>query len=203
MKLKTMLTRGALIAALLFMCHGAAAGQTPVLTSSTPSVNLSLNISESLTLNASTASAVFGAYNSAAGTASATPTITLTTAAILAPSHNALVVMGGFTSNGAALTGASGSIPASDIFASVNGGTAGACSNATPSIPGVSGATLPVGVGPVYCGPSGFIRTVSAGTLAAGGPFNYSDTVALSISGAPGLVPGNYTGTITFVAAVY
>jgi hypothetical protein len=186
--------RAALFLAIIAVFAVSANAQSIV--SATSSTSLSLTIAESLTVAATPSSINFTGYNAVAGTATASSPISVVTTGNLASGHAWLVTWGYLGSTTAALAGPS-NIPASDVFSSINGAAALACTyNANSSaqyVSGVvSGATCP-GVN----GPIGGQQNPPAGA------YTQTDTVALTLSGASALAPGTYTGTITFVAAAF
>lgn len=179
---------GLLAVAMMFVTLPANA-QT--VTSSTTATSLNLNISESLSVAATPASINFTGYNYTAGTATASAPISVVTTGNLAAGHTWVVTWAYLGSTTAALAGPQ-NIPASDVFASINGGAAVACtydaSGSGQYISGVvNGAVCPAANGPI-----GNQQNPPAGA------YTQTDTVALTLAGATALLPGSYVGSITF-----
>jgi hypothetical protein len=185
----------AIFLALALYVGAAHAQSSPTLTSANASTNLNLTIAESLTVSAP-ASVTFTGYNSAAGTASA-PVFSVVTTGNLAAGHANIQTFGWLGSATAALSGPA-SVPSSQIFASINGGTASACNQSgnlgtTYNVPGFVAGAVCSNVG----GALGFMITPPAGA------FTQTNTVLLTLQGATNLNPGSYTGVIVFQADTF
>jgi hypothetical protein len=200
MQIRKVLGRVALILALMFLIVATANAQSIV--SSTSQTSLNLSIGESLTVSATPASINFNNYSLGAGTATASSPISVVTTGNLAPGHAWVVTWGYLSSPTAALSGPS-NIPSSDVFAAIDGGAATACTNASAGsaqyIAGVvSGATCASQVGAAGGnGPIGAQQNPPAGA------YSQTDSIVLSLSGASNLLPGTYSGVITFVAGAF
>jgi hypothetical protein len=166
-----------LAALLVFTLSGAPAFAQ--VTSNLATVNLSMNIGETFTLAASPANISF-TYSSGAATASGPITVTSSWGLTHAANHT-IVIDAFFTTPSAALSGPA-NIPASSVFASVDGAAAVACSG-TEGNPNMPFATAG-GVCPHV------LANATEPDLGSS-----SDTVLLSLSGLSG-APGNYTGTL-------
>lgn len=149
------------------------------------SVSLSLNVGETLSVLATPANISFTYSN---GVATASGPISVQTSWSLAASRNSLFTYAYFaTSTG--LTDGNVIIPASKVFASIDGGAAAACSltSADPNI-GAGAGLCPT----VYSVPSGIGATTPIGT--------HTDSVLLSIPAAGALEVGQYNGTLQLMA---
>jgi hypothetical protein len=173
------------LAAMLFAVLPAQAGAQT--NSNAAAVSLSMSVQESITVTATPASVVFTYSPAAGGTATASAPIAWTTTAQLGSGHTFLATYAFFASSTAALTNGSQSIPASEVFAAMNGGTAAACT-ASVSPPNDLG-------GGAYCG-----SNIAYTATPAAGQTTQSGTALLSLANLGNLVPGSYTGTLTFQA---
>jgi hypothetical protein len=168
-----------------------AAAQGSTINSNAGSVALSMTVGESLSVSATPATISFTPSGSAA---TASGAITVTTSWQLAATRSQLYTVAYFSTPTSALVNGSSVIPASDIFASVDSGTAAAC----------NGTSLPMsglGISGGMCGTSGII--FNGGSQLSGGTFtgSHNDTILLSMQGLPALNAGTYSGTLTIVAA--
>jgi hypothetical protein len=186
--------RAALFIAIVSLFAVSVNAQT--ITSATSSTALNLTIGESLTVAATPSSINFTGYNYAAGTATASAPISVVTSGNFSTGHTYVVTWAYLGSTTAALAGPA-NVSAADVFASVNGAAATPCSyDASSSAQYVSGV-LSGAVCPGVNGPIGGQPNPPAGI------YSQTDTVALTLAGATNLVPGTYSGTITFVAAAF
>jgi hypothetical protein len=193
MKLKNMLTRGAVIAlALVLMGAPLAVAGPPTVQSSVGQTTLNLTVTESLTITPSLASVNFASYSPSLGTATAPP-ITVVTTGFLAGGHTSVQSFAWLGSSTAALSGPS-AIPSSDVFVIVDGSTSAACTM-TPV------AIVPGSVSGAFCGQTG--GSLSYMLNPPAGSYTATDTVTLSLAGATNLTPGSYTGTLFFEADAY
>jgi hypothetical protein len=168
---------------LLLFGPGLAEAQATALNSNQGSVALSLTVSESLTVSATPATITFSAPSGGASTASGPISVTTSWNGTGRTSISTVVW---FNTSGLALTGPSAIAP-SNVFASINSGTATACTQATPSP--VTG----IGLTGQFC-PIVFTQNLppQVGT--------HTDTILLSMSGLPALAAGTYTGTLNIEA---
>jgi hypothetical protein len=179
-----------------FLCMGlllflpASSAMATVVTSQAQPVAISLNVSESITLSCTPASITM-TYNTN-GTATASGPIACTTAWNLANGHTGRGLFAWFSDPNAGLTSALGSIPTSEIFASVNGGSSLACNQTPNQIPsgGVIGAFCGTGTGQIS-------------NLQNIGTNPQTDTILLSMQGLGTLPPANFTGTLNFFAEAF
>ncbi len=175
---KVILVAGALSLSFLFVPQSQA--QT---NSNAAAVTMTFAVDNSLTVAATPGSIVFTSTDSKNATASA-PISVVTSWNLAAGGHNVFTVAY-FASTTAALTDGTLNIPASDVFASINSGTAGACTLANVNVAaGTAGAICPQIFG-------------GTGVTAQG---THSDTLLLSLSSATDFPAANYAGTITISA---
>jgi hypothetical protein len=172
------------------------------LTSNQANVNLSMTISESVTLSATPANISFTYSPSGGGTATASGPITVVTTANLASGHTVLMVFGWLSSTTAALAGPS-NIPSSEVFANTTGNGIYAGGGTVPCT-GESENAGAVGVDGSQCGSIGGVQDILDGnrTISAGGVFTLNDSVTLSLANLGPLAAGSYSGTINFQAEV-
>ncbi len=95
-----------------------------------------------------------------------------------------------YFSAGQALTFGSNSISTSNVFASINSGAAGACTQVIAAPSGNQSNGCPM----IYSVASGIGSSAPTGTN--------SSTVLLSMAGLGNLAPGTYNGTLNLVAVV-
>lgn len=170
----------AILTLLLSFGPGLAEGQATQLNGPPASVSLTMTISESITVSVTPTAITF---TNAGTTATASGPISVVTSWNVAAGRTAIDTVASLTSITAALTGPT-VIPASSVFASINNGTATACTLA--SINSVVG----VGVSGALC-PDVFHTTPSAGSG------SHTDTILLSLSGLAAPLPsGTWTGTL-------
>ena len=152
-------------------------------TSNAAAVTMTFAVNNSLTVAATPASIVFTATDSKHATASAP--IAVVTSWNLATGGGNVFTVAYFASSTAALTDGVLNIPASDVFAAINGGTAGACTLSNVNVAaGNAGAICPQ----IYGG----IGIAAQGT--------HSDNILLSLSSATDFPAASYAGTITISA---
>jgi hypothetical protein len=173
------------VAALILGMSVAAQAQ---LNSNTATVNLSLTVGESLTVSASpaTISFVYSAANG--GSAAASGPISLVTTAFIGGEYHNITVYGWLSSPSAALTGPS-NIPAAEVFSQVNNFSMNTCTQSNGDGIGVAGAGCP-----------GKNVVLDALPVSAAGTYTLTDTVNLSLANLGALLPGTWTGVITFEA---
>jgi len=186
------------LAVLLFMAIPAQAQ----IQSNQASVNLSMTISESLTISATPANISFTYNPASGGTATASGPITVVTSANLASGHTILQVFGWLSSTTAALSGPS-NIPSSEVFANTTGNGQYANGGNVPCTGESEGAGA-LGVDGAQCGSVLGTQDMLDGTraIAAGGAFTVNDSVVLSLANLGPLAAGSYAGTINFEAQV-
>ena len=160
------------------------AAQSPAqTTSNAAAVSLTFAVASSLTVAATPSSIVFTRTNSRNATASAT--IAVVTSWNLAVGGGNVFTVAYFATIAAALTDGTLNIPASDVFASINGGTAAACTLANVNVAaGNPGAICPQIFGGI-------------GVTAQG---SHSDSILLSLISPTDFPVTSYTGTITISA---
>jgi hypothetical protein len=154
-------------------------------TSNAAAVSITFAVNSSLTVAASPGSIVFTSTDSKHATASAP--ITVVTSWSLATGGGNVFTVAYFASIAAALTDGTLNIPASDVFASINSGTAAACTQANVNVAaGNPGAICPQ----IFGG----IGVTAQGT--------HSDNLLLSLTSPTAFAASNggYAGTITISA---
>jgi hypothetical protein len=152
-------------------------------TSNTAAVTMSFAVESSLTVAASPSSIVFTPTDARHATASAP--IAVTTSWNLAVGGGNVFTVAYFSTNTAALTDGTLNIPTSNVLASVNSGTAAACTRADVNV----AAANPGGICPeIFAG----IGVTAQGT--------HSDTILLSLSSGADIPAATYAGTITISA---
>lgn len=154
--------------------------------SSTSTVQLSYIVGESLTVSGAPPTLTF-----AGAPTPATGALTITTSWVLSAARTRIDVNLFFATPTAALTdGASNNIPASQVFANINGSAFTACNtNPAPAVAGVAttGGTCNVGYGAVI--------------TAANRTSSHSDAFILQLQGLSSSLPaGTYTGQLNIVA---
>src|SRR6266853_4350124 len=166
------------LAVMMSFGPGLAEAQAVSLNSAPTTVTLSLTVSESLSVSATPANITF-TYNAGAATASGPISVTTSWNGT---SRTSISTVAWFATGGSALSGPS-AIPPSDVFASINGGTATACTQATPS------PVTAIGLTGQFC-PLVFTQNLppQVGT--------HTDSILLSLAGLPALAAGTYTGTL-------
>ena len=148
--------------------------------SNAAAVTMSFAVESSLTVAASPSSIVFSPTDARHATASAP--IAVTTSWNLAVGGGNVFTVAYFSTNTAALTNGTLNIPTSNILASINGGTATACTRADVNV----AAANPGGICPeIFAG----IGVTAQGT--------HSDTILLSLSSGTDFPAASYAGTIT------
>ncbi|HXA78716.1 MAG TPA: hypothetical protein VNV41_16395 [Candidatus Acidoferrales bacterium] len=164
--------------------------QASNLVSNVPTVGLSMTVSETLSVSASPASITFTYASGGGGTATASGSISVTTNYSLAGTRGQLYTFEYFSSQTALTNGTGGNIPTTNVFASINGGTATACTGSAPVTyaPAAAGTVCPM----VFNGTS----------ILTGGTFvgTNTGTVLLSMSGLGAVNPGTYSGTLNIVS---
>jgi hypothetical protein len=142
---------------------------------------MSFNATDAVTVTASPATITFTSTDSEHATVSGP--ITIVTTWNLVAAGESIYTDAYFTSPTAALTGTNSNvIPASDLFASIDGRAASACNQTDPNVTAaVAGAT---------CSPVFF----EAGILQTG---TNTDTIVLSIVSGTAIPADSYTGTFT------
>ena len=152
-------------------------------TSNAAAVTMTFVVNGSMTVAATPSSIVFTPTDSKNATASAA--IAIVTSWNLAVGGGNVFTVAYFASIPAALTNGTLNIPASDVFASVNGGVAGACTLANVNVAaGNPGAICPQ----IFGG----IGIAAQGT--------HSDSLLLSLTSPTAFAVANYAGTITISA---
>ena len=154
-------------------------------TSNAAAVSMTFAVASSLTVTATPSSIVFTRTNSRNATASAP--ITVVTSWNLAVGGGNVFTVAYFGTIAAALTDGTLNIPSSDVFASINGGTAAACTLANVNV----AAANPGAICPQIFG--------GIGVTAQG---THSDSLLLSLSSTTAFPAstGGYAGTITISA---
>lgn len=153
-------------------------------TSNVATVGLSMTVGESITVSGTPVSITF---NPAGNGATASGPITVNTAYNFSQARRIWVVAY-FTTATAALTNGTFNIPSSQVFGSVDGGTAAACNQTEANVagsPAVAGA---------MCPDIGTLNPAASGTGSLP-----SHSLALSLTGGP-FPAGNYTGVLSVVA---
>jgi hypothetical protein len=151
--------------------------------SNAAAVTMSFAVESSLTVAASPSSIVFNATDARHATASAP--IAVTTSWNLAVGGGNIFTVAYFSTNTAALTNGTLNIPTSNILASINSGTATACTRADVNV----AAANPGGICPeIFAG----IGVSAQGT--------HSDNILLLLSSGTDFPVASYTGTITISA---
>ena len=152
-------------------------------TSNAAAVAMTFAVAGSMTVTATPGSIVFTPTDSKNATASAS--IAIVTSWNLAVGGGNVFTVAYFASIPAALTNGTLNIPASDVFASVNGGAATACTLANVNVAaGNPGAICPQ----IFGG----IGVAAQGT--------HSDSLLLSLTSPTAFAVANYAGTITISA---
>ncbi len=146
-------------------------------------VNVSMNVTASVTLSCSPASLTF-TYDPVAATGTASGPITCASTWALDSSKSQFYTYVYVSSTTAALTNGSTNIPASDVFATINGGSTSPCTGTD----GTLGAVITPGT---LCGNFGWNFP---GTPLTGSGTN---TIVLSMANLPQLSAGTYTGVVT------
>jgi hypothetical protein len=151
-------------------------------TGNAAAVTMTFAVNSSLTVAATPGSIVFSSTDSKDATASAP--ITVVTSWNLATGGGNVFTVAYFASIAAALTNGTLNIPASDVFASINGGTATACTLANVNV----AAANPGAICPQIFG--------GIGVTAQG---THSDSLLLSLTSATPFAASasSYAGTIT------
>src|SRR5580704_5683365 len=171
-----------LFAALTLSLFSAAQSQAQTY-SNTAAVSMTFTVNSSLTVSASPSDIAFLATDSSHATANG-PIDVITSWNFAVISKNVFTVAY-FESPAAALTGGTYNIPASDVFASINGGTATACNRADVNVAaGTPGAICQE----IFAG---------IGMAAQGAP---EDQILLSLTSLTPFPVANYAGTITISA---
>jgi hypothetical protein len=151
--------------------------------SNAAAVTMSFAVESSLTVAASPSSIVFNPTDLRHATASAP--IAVTTSWNLAVGGGNIFTVAYFSTNTAALTNGTLNIPTSNVLASINSGTATACTRADVNV----AAGNPGGICPeIFAG----IGVSAQGT--------HSDSILLLLSSGTDFPVANYTGTITISA---
>ena len=151
--------------------------------SNTAAVTMSFAVESSLTVAASPSSIVFNPTDARHATASVP--IAVTTSWNLAVGGGNIFTVAYFSTITAALTNGTLNIPTSNVFASINSGTATACTRADVNVE----AGNPGGICPeIFSG----IGVTSQGT--------HSDNILLYLSSGTDFPVANYAGTITISA---
>ncbi len=152
-------------------------------TSNAAAVAMTFAVASSLTVTATPSSIVFTRTNSRNATASAP--IAVVTSWNLAVGGGNVFTVAYFSSIAAALTDGTLNIPSSDVFASINGGAAAACTLANVNVAaGNPGAICPQIFGGI-------------GVTAQG---SHSDSILLSLTSPTDFPVTSYAGTITISA---
>ncbi len=154
-------------------------------------VNLALNITESVTLSATPGTITF--TPGAGGTATASGPISVVTTYNLGSSRTALLVGLWLGSSSAALSNGTTNIPSSDVLASNGSFTNVPCTGTNQT----GNGSFPGSVAGAYC--------ANYSVLGAGGGAGVNTSpVTLSLTGLPAnLAPGSYTGTVVFQAVYW
>jgi hypothetical protein len=152
-------------------------------TSNAAAVTMTFAVSSSMTVAATPGSIVFTPTDSKNATASAS--IAIVTSWNLAVGGGNVFTVAYFASIPAALTNGTLNIPASDVFASVNGGAAAACTLANVN---------------VAAGNPGSICPQIFGGIGVAAQGTHSDSLLLSLTSATAFAVANYAGTITISA---
>jgi hypothetical protein len=148
--------------------------------SNTATVSLTANVSESISLTATPASLTFNLSGAASSPITITSTYNVNNTRVW-------IAVAGYFSSSTALSNSGPVITTSQIFGSMNGGTATACNG---------GGDL---------GPVQLTNACPRGTHSFSGVFigTFTDTLLLSIPGLGTMTPGNYTGVINIVAEAF
>jgi hypothetical protein len=170
------------IAALTLSLVFAAESQAQT-TSNAAAVTMTFAVASSLTVTVTPGSIVFTRTNSKNATASAP--IAVVTSWNLAVGGGNVFTVAYFGTIAAALTDGTVNIPSSDVFASINGGTASACTLANVNV----AAANPGAICPQIFG--------GIGVTAQG---SHSDSILLSLTSPTDFPVTNYAGTITISA---
>jgi hypothetical protein len=152
-------------------------------TSNAAAVAMTFAVASSLTVTATPGSIVFTPTDSKNATASAS--IAIVTSWNLAVGGGNVFTVAYFASIPAALTNGTLNIPASDVFASVNGGAAAACTLANVN---------------VAAGNPGAICPQIFGGIGVSAQGSHSDSILLSLTSPTVFAVANYAGTITISA---
>jgi hypothetical protein len=152
-------------------------------TSNAAAVAMTFAVASSLTVTATPASIVFTRTNSRSATASAP--IAVVTSWNLAVGGGNVFTVAYFATIAAALTDGTLNIPSSDVFASINGGTAAACTLVNVNV----AAANPGAICPQIFG--------GIGVTAQG---SHSDSILLSLTSPTDFPVTSYAGTITISA---
>jgi hypothetical protein len=152
-------------------------------TSNAAAVSMTFAVASSLTVAATPASIVFTRTNSRNATASAP--IAVVTSWNLAVGGGNVFTVAYFATIAAALTDGTLNIPSSDVFASINGGIAAACTLANVNV----AAANPGAICPQIFG--------GIGVTAQG---SHSDSILLSLASLTDFHVTSYAGTITISA---
>jgi hypothetical protein len=170
----------AAVGALSLMSAATSQAQT---TSNAAAVSMTFAVASSLTVTATPSSIVFTRTNSKNATASAP--ITVVTSWNLAVGGGNVFTVAYFGSIAAALTDGTLNIPSSDVFASINGGTAAACTLANVNV----AAANPGAICPQIFG--------GIGVTAQG---SHSDSILLSLTSLTAFPVTSYAVMITISA---
>jgi hypothetical protein len=151
--------------------------------SNAAAVTMSFAVVSSITITASPSNIVFNPTDGRHATASAP--IAVTTSWNLAVGGGNVFTVAYFSTNTAAMTDGTLNIPTSKVFASINSGTATACTRVDVNV----AAANPGGICPeIFAG----IGVTAQGT--------HTDNILLSLSSAIDFPVANYAGTITLSA---
>lgn len=154
-------------------------------------VNLALNVSESVTLSATPGTITF--TPGPGGTATASGPISVVTTYNLGASRTSLLVGLWLGSSTAALSNGTTNIPSSDVLASNSSFTNSPCTGTNMS----GNGSFPGSVAGAYCAN---YQVIGAG----GGAGVNTSAVTLALAGLPtNLGPGSYTGTVVFQAVYW
>jgi hypothetical protein len=170
-------------AALLLSLFSVPQSKAQGTTSNAAAVTMSFGVESSLTVAASPSSIVFTPTDARHATASAP--IAVTTSWNLAVGGGNVFTVAYFSSTTAALTDGTLNIPSSKVLASINSGTAAACTTANANVTAAIGG----GICPQIFG--------GIGVTAQG---THSDTILLSLSSGTDFPAATYAGNITISA---
>lgn len=169
-------------------------------TSTASSVSLSMTVSESVTLSATPSNITFNYSSANGGQATASGPITVSISYNLAASHTGVSAYAWLSSATAALSGPS-NIPSTSVLASINSGTATACTGTIDDAVGVTG------VAGAACGSvvdaNGAGHAIFNVTAPPAGSGNGTVNLLLSMNSLGNLNPGSFAGVINCEAAAY
>jgi hypothetical protein len=190
--MKSLSQKFVLTLAVLALLFAPMASQANTMYATPSTVSLTMNVSETLSVSCTPASVSFTYNPSGAGSATASGPISCVTTWSIGPSRAAITSDSWVGSASAALTNGVTNIPASQVFASLNGASAVPCTGNDGAMTGET----PNG----QC--SNWFETSST-TPALTLTGNRTDTVLLSLNNLGStLQPGSYSGVFSYSAYV-